>query len=88
MSPLTIALACAASAEAFNLVVDLYTWTTAGERQVAGVRSRARPRRRIRRHRMSSRASPSASPSAPALLRMLTRVRSRLEVGWEAPVKG
>ena len=87
MSPLTIAFACAASAEAFNLVVDLYTWTTAGEQTLrafglvlaSAVAFDAT-------HVVASFAFGLAF--GPALLRMLTRVRSRLEVSWEAPHEG
>lgn len=35
MSPLAIALSCAAAAEAFNLILDLYTWTGAGNHTLA-----------------------------------------------------
>ena len=35
-SPLAIALACALAAEAFNLVLDLYTWTGTGNHTLAG----------------------------------------------------
>ncbi len=87
MSPLTIAFACAASAEAFNLVVDLYTWTTAGEltlRAFGLVLASAVAFDAT--HVVASFAFGLAF--GPALLRMLTRVRSRLEVSWEAPREG
>ena len=47
---LTIALACALSAEVFNLVVDLYTWTGTGDDTLSGIRRRAGHRRRVRRY--------------------------------------
>jgi energy-coupling factor transport system substrate-specific component len=82
MSPLTIALACAASAEAFNLVVDLYTWTSAGQQTLRAfglVLASAVVFDAT--HVVASFAFGLAF--GPALLRMLTRVRSRLEIQWE-----
>jgi hypothetical protein len=87
MSPLMIALACAASAEAFNLVVDLYTWTTAGQQTLRAfglVLASAVVFDAT--HVLASFAFGLAF--GPALLRMLIRVRSRLEVSWEAPREG
>jgi hypothetical protein len=84
MSPLAIALACAVSAEAFNLVVDLYTWTSAGQQTLRAfglVLASAVVFDAT--HVVASFAFGLAF--GPALLRMLTRVRSRLEVSWEAP---
>jgi hypothetical protein len=87
MSPLMIALACAASAEAFNLVVDLYTWTSAGQQTLRafGLVLASALVFDVT-HVVASFAFGLAF--GPALLRMLTRVRSRLEVSWEAPREG
>ncbi len=81
MSPLALALACAASAEVFNLIVNLYTWTGVGSETVrafgvvlgtAAVFDAT--------HVIASFAFGLAF--GPALLRMLTRVRLRLEIDW------
>jgi Squalene-hopene cyclase C-terminal domain/Prenyltransferase and squalene oxidase repeat len=82
LSPLALALACAASAEVFNLVVDLYTWTGAGSETLrafglvlgtAAVFDAT--------HVVASFGFGLAF--GPTLLRMLTRVRLRLEVEWQ-----
>jgi uncharacterized membrane protein len=87
MSPLQIALACAVSAEAFNLVVDLYTWTSAGDQTVRafGLVLASAVVFDVT-HVIASFAFGLAF--GPALLRMLMRVRSRLEVSWEGPREG
>ncbi len=81
LSPLALALACAASAEVFNLIVDLYTWTGVGSETVkafgvvlgtAAVFDAT--------HVIASFAFGLAF--GPALLRMLMRVRLRLEIDW------
>jgi Prenyltransferase and squalene oxidase repeat len=86
MSPLAIALACAASAEAFNLVVDLYTWTGAGDESVRafGVVLTTAAAFDIT-HVVASFGFGLAFGAT--LLRMLTRVRSRLEIAWQ-PLTG
>lgn len=86
MGPLGIALACAVSAEVYNLVLDLYTWVNAGSRTpqaflvVVG----------------QSAAFDAAHVAASflfglafgaALLRMLMRAHSRLEVTWGPPAR-
>lgn len=78
---LALALACAASAEVFNLVVDAYQWTTAGD-----------PTLRAFGLVLSSSVVFDAThvvasfvfglAFGPMLLRMLARVRTRLEVDW------
>jgi energy-coupling factor transport system substrate-specific component len=87
MSPLQIALACAVSAESFNLVVDLYTWTSAGDQTVRafGLVLASAVVFDVT-HVLASFAFGLAF--GPALLRMLMRVRSRLEVSWQAPHEG
>jgi energy-coupling factor transport system substrate-specific component len=81
MGPLALALACAASAEAFNLVVNLYTWTGTGSETLrafglvlgsAAVFDAT--------HVVASFVFGLAFGGA--LLRMLTRVRLRLEIDW------
>jgi prenyltransferase beta subunit len=82
MAPLALALACAAAAELFNLVVDLYTWTGSGSHTIAGfgvVLGSAATFDLT--HVIASFAFGLAF--AGVLLRMLVRVRSRLHVSWE-----
>jgi Squalene-hopene cyclase C-terminal domain/Prenyltransferase and squalene oxidase repeat len=82
MSSLALALACAAAAEVFNLVVDLYTWTGAGSETLAAfglVLGAAAVFDAT--HVVASFGFGFAF--GPTLLRMLTRVRSRLEVEWQ-----
>jgi energy-coupling factor transport system substrate-specific component len=79
---LALALACAVSAEVFNLVVNLYTWTATGNHTLAGfgvVLGSAAVFDVT--HILASFAFGLAFGGV--LLRMLTRVRSRLEVSWE-----
>jgi len=81
MSPLEIALACAVSAEVFNLVVDLYTWTGTGDetlRAFGVVLSTAVVFDAT--HVVASFGFGLAFGGT--LLRMLMRVRSRLEISW------
>ena len=82
MTPLALALACAVSAEVFNLVVDLYTWTGTGSKTLAGfglVLGQASVFDIT--HVIASFAFGLAFGGV--LLRMLMRVRSRLQVSWE-----
>jgi energy-coupling factor transport system substrate-specific component len=82
MSPLAIALACAVAAEAFNLVVDLYTWTSTGDQTLRAfgfVLGTAVVFDVT--HVVASFGFGLAF--GPTLLRMLTRVRSRLQISWE-----
>jgi hypothetical protein len=81
LPPLLLALACALSAEAFNLVLDLYTWTGTGEHTLAafGVV--------LGSALVFDLTHVGASfvfglAFGPTLLRMLLRVRARLEVSW------
>ncbi|HKH78768.1 MAG TPA: prenyltransferase/squalene oxidase repeat-containing protein, partial [Solirubrobacteraceae bacterium] len=81
MSPLEIALAGAVSAEVFNLVVDLYTWTGTGDetlRAFGVVLSTAVVFDAT--HVVASFGFGLAFGGT--LLRMLMRVRSRLEISW------
>jgi Squalene-hopene cyclase C-terminal domain/Prenyltransferase and squalene oxidase repeat len=82
MSPLAIALACAVAAEAFNLVVDLYTWTSTGDQTLRAfglILGTALVFDLT--HVFASFAFGLAF--GPTLLRMLTRVRARLQITWE-----
>ena len=83
MSPLAIAFACALSAAAFNLVLDLYTWTGVGSHTVAAfwvVLGSALVFDLT--HVVASFIFGLAFGAI--LLRMLLRVRSRLQVSWDA----
>ncbi|HWJ49681.1 MAG TPA: prenyltransferase/squalene oxidase repeat-containing protein [Solirubrobacteraceae bacterium] len=84
LGPLTLALACAASAEAFNLVVDVYTWTGTGDHTLRafGLVLGTAVVFDVT-HVVASFGFGLAF--GPTLLRMLMRVRSRLEVSWRAP---
>ncbi len=84
LGPLALALACAVSAEVFNLVVDLYTWTGAGDHTLRafGLVLGTAVVFDVT-HVVASFAFGLAF--GPTLLRMLLRVRSRLEVSWHAP---
>jgi len=79
---LALALACAVGAELFNLVLNTYTWTGSGEHSVAafGVVLGAALAFDLT-HVGASLAFGFAF--GPGLLRILTRVRGRLEVRWE-----
>ena len=82
MGPLAIALSCALAAVMFNLVMDLYTWTGAGSHTLAafGV---------VLGSSLVFDATHVAASFVfglafgAALLRMLLRVRSRLQVSWD-----
>jgi energy-coupling factor transport system substrate-specific component len=81
-SPLALGLACALGAELFNLVLNVYTWTGTGNHTLAayGV---------VLSTGLVFDLTHVASSFAfgfvfgPSLLRMLTRVRGRLQVSWE-----
>jgi energy-coupling factor transport system substrate-specific component len=81
-SPLVLGLACAAGAELFNLIVNLYTWTGTGSHTLAayGVVLGAALVFDLT-HVGASFAF--GFVFGPALLRMLVRVRARLQVSWQ-----
>ncbi len=81
-SPLMLGLACALGAELFNLVLNVYTWTGTGNHSLAayGVVLGAALAFDLT-HVVASFAFGFAF--GPALLRMLVRVRARLQVNWE-----
>jgi energy-coupling factor transport system substrate-specific component len=87
MSPLAIALACAVSAELFNLVVDLYTWTGTGDQTVRAFGL-------VLASAVVFDATHVVASFGfglifgPTLLRMLMRVRARLDISWQSPHEG
>jgi Prenyltransferase and squalene oxidase repeat len=85
-SALVLAIACALSAEAFNLVVDLYTLTGTGNHSAGGflVVLGAASAFDIT-HVVASFGF--GLLFGPTLLSMLLRVRARLEVRWEQPAE-
>jgi len=81
LPPLALALACAVGAELFNLVLDLYTWTGTGDHSLRGfgvVLGSALVFDAT--HVVASFAFGLAFGSV--LLRMLVRVKGRLQVRW------
>ncbi len=78
---LVLALACAFAAEVFNLVVDLYTWIGTGDHTLAGFGV-------VLGSAVAFDATHVIASFGfglvfgPVLLRMLTRVRARLQVSW------
>jgi energy-coupling factor transport system substrate-specific component len=79
---LVLALASAVAAEAFNLILDLFTWTGTGSHSAAGfavVLGAAFVFDLT--HVVASFVF--ALAFGPALLRMLDRLRARLEVSWQ-----
>ncbi|HUH80304.1 MAG TPA: prenyltransferase/squalene oxidase repeat-containing protein [Solirubrobacteraceae bacterium] len=86
-SPLAIALACAVAAEAFNLLLDLYTWTGTGAHTLAafGVVLGGALAFDVT-HVVASFAFGLAFGAV--LLRMLLRVRARMHVAWSGPALG
>jgi len=86
-SPLAIALACAVAAEVFNLLLDLYTWTGTGSHTLAayGVVLGSAAVFDVT-HVIASFVFGLAFGAV--LLRMLLRVRSRMQVSWSAPAAG
>jgi Squalene-hopene cyclase C-terminal domain/Prenyltransferase and squalene oxidase repeat len=86
-SAVLLALGCAAAAEAFNLLLDLYTWTGTGDHTLAGfglVLSTALAFDLT--HVIASFLF--ALAFGAALLRMLLRVRGRLQVSWQPAATG
>jgi energy-coupling factor transport system substrate-specific component len=83
VSPLVLALACALAAEVFNLLLDAYTWTGTGNHTLAafGVVLGSAVVFDVT-HVLASFGFGLAFGTV--LLRMLERVRLRLEVSWEA----
>ncbi len=83
VSPLVLALACALAAEVFNLLLDAYTWTGTGSHTLAafGVVLGSAVVFDVT-HVLASFGFGLAFGTV--LLRMLERVRLRLEVSWEA----
>lgn len=83
-SPIVLALACALGAEIFNLILDLYTWTGTGNQTLAGfVLVLGTAVVFDVTHVLASFGFGLAFGGV--LLRMLERVRMRLEVRWEPP---
>jgi energy-coupling factor transport system substrate-specific component len=79
--PLMLALACAAGAELFNLVLDIYTWTGTGDRTLASFAVvLAQALAFDVTHVVASFLL--GLVFGPALLRMLVRVKARLQVRW------
>ena len=86
VSPLALALACALCAEVFNLLLDIYVWTGTGEHTIAGfgvVLGLAAVFDIT--HVLASFGFGLAFGAV--LLRMLLRVRARLEVSWDLPAQ-
>ena len=82
LPPLALALACAVAAEVFNLILDVYTWVGTGNHSLAGfgvVLGQASAFDIT--HVVASFVFGLAFGSV--LLRMLVRVRSRLQISWE-----
>ena len=87
LSPLMIALACAAAAEVFNLLLDFYTWTGTGSHTLAGFGLVLGSALAFDvTHVVASFVFGLAFGAV--LLRMLLRVRSRMHVTWSAPAIG
>ncbi len=75
LPPIVLALACAAAAELFNLILDLYTWTGTGSHIARRLRSCARHGARLRHHprgrelRLRARLRTGPAAHAPARAR-------------------
>jgi prenyltransferase beta subunit len=84
LGPIALALVCGVAAEAFNLVVNLYTWTGVGDHTLKafGVVLGTAVVFDVT-HVVASFGF--GLVFGPTLLRMLLRVRSRLEVRWRVP---
>lgn len=83
-SRLALALACAACAEVFNVLMDVSTWTATGDHSLAGLGVV------LGQALVFDLTHVGASFGfgllfGPTLLRMLRRVRLRLQVSWVAP---
>jgi energy-coupling factor transport system substrate-specific component len=77
-----LALACAASAEVFNLILDLYTWTGTGDHTAAGFGIVLGSALVFDLTHVAA-SFVFALAFGGVLLRMLARVRARLHVTWE-----
>jgi uncharacterized membrane protein len=81
-SPLVLALSCAFAAEIFNFVVDIYTWTGSGNHSLAGLGVVLGSAVVFDlTHVIASFLFGLAFGTS--LLRMLRRVRLRLQIAWE-----
>ena len=81
-----LALCCALGAEAFNLIIDLYSWTQGGAHTLAAYGAwLASALSFDATHVVASFLFGLAF--GPVLLRMLARARARLEIAWE-PLPG
>jgi energy-coupling factor transport system substrate-specific component len=81
-APLVLAVSCAFAAEIFNLVVDVYTWTGSGAHSLAGFGVVLGSALAFDvTHVIASFLFGLAFGTS--LLRMLCRVRSRLQIAWE-----
>ena len=79
---LALAFACAFAAEAFNLLINLYTWTQGGTHTLAAYGAWLLSALSFdATHVVASFVF--AFAFGPALLRMLVRARSRLEIVWD-----
>jgi energy-coupling factor transport system substrate-specific component len=83
---IVLALACAGAAEVFNLLLDVYTWTGTGNHSLDGFAVVLGTALTFDLTHMVA-SFCFALAFGPALLRMLNRVRGRLEVRWE-PLEG
>lgn len=81
LPPVVLALACAVAAELFNLILDFYTWTGTGSQSLRGFGAVLSLGLVFDiTHVVASFGF--ALAFGPVLLRMLLRVRDRLEVSW------
>jgi prenyltransferase beta subunit len=79
---IALALACAVGAELFNLILDTYTWTGSGQHTLAGFGVVLGAALAFDLTHVGASIA-FGFAFGPALLRILTRVRGRLEVRWE-----
>jgi len=80
--PLLLALACALAAGLFNLVLDIYTWTGTGSHTLAGFGLVLGSALVFDLTHVGA-SFAFGLVFGPGLLRMLTRVKARLQVRWE-----